>query len=95
MLEHMGLDADMTPAAALPYSGLGIKLDEAESQAYDNECTLCAPFTLSDDGQSFYMLVKCPVGTQLVPVYRDEDHIFNGVDRMMQRMQDQLSGRRP
>jgi small ligand-binding sensory domain FIST len=35
------------------------------------------------------------VGTQLVPVYRDEDHIFNGVDRMMQRMQGQLSDRRP
>jgi len=95
LLEQMGLDADMTPAEALPYSGLGIKLDEVASKAYDNECTLAAPFTLSDDGQSFYLLVKCPVGTQLIQVYRDEDHIFNGVDGMMQRMQDQLSGRRP
>jgi hypothetical protein len=95
LLEKLGLDADMPPGKAIPFTGMGIKLSESESQAYDNEYMLTAPFTLSDDGQSFYVLHKCPVGTRLVPVYRDEDHIFNGVDRMMQRLQDKLASRRP
>jgi len=95
LLEQLGLDANMPPGEALPFTGMGIKLNETESQAYDNDYVLTAPFTLSDDGQSFYVLHKCPMGTRLVPVYRDEDHIFNGVDRMMQRMQLQLADRRP
>ena len=95
LMEQLGLEADMTPAKALPFTGMGIKLDETESKAYDNDYILSAPFTLSDDGQSFYLLHKCPVGTRMVPVYRDEDHIFNGVERMMQRMLEQLSDRRP
>ena len=95
LLEQLGLDADMPPGKAIPFTGMGIKLNETESQAYDNDYMLTAPFTLSDDGQSFYVLHKCPIGTQLVPVYREEDHIFNGVERLMQRLNTQLADRRP
>ena len=62
LMEQLGLEADMTPAKALPFTGMGIKLDEAESQAYDNDYMLSVFFMLSDDSQLFYVLYKCLVG---------------------------------
>lgn len=95
LMEHLDLDVEMEPGAAIALTGMGIELDEAGKTAYDNAHILRAPFHLSEDRQSFYMLASCPVGSRLVMMRRDEDYIFDGVDGLNERMSRDLDGRRP
>ena len=95
LMEHLELDVETEPGAAIALTGMGIRLDEADQRAYDNAYLLRAPFHLTDDRQSFYMLASCPVGTELVMMRRDEDYIFEGVDGLNERLRSRLAGRRP
>lgn len=95
LMEHLELDVGTEPGAAIALTGMGILLDEDEQRAYDNAYLLRAPFHVSDDRKSFYMLASCPVGTKLVMMRRDEDYIFAGVEGLNARLQAKLAGRRP
>lgn len=95
LMEHLNLPVDTEPGAAIALTGMGIQLDDAAQNAYDNAYLLRAPFHLSEDRQSFYMLASCPVGTKLVMMRRDEDYIFDGVDGLNARLAQRLAGRRP
>lgn len=95
LTERLGIPIEKNPGEVIAITGLGIDLDEGESKAYDNDQILRAPFQVSEDRQSFFLMASCPVGTKLHMMQRDEDHIFSGVDRMMQGMVERLDGRRP
>ncbi len=96
LLERFGLTADDTePAEVLPITGLGITLDDDAQAAYDNPQILRVPIKISDDHRSFYLPASVPEGTKLQLMQRDEGYIFDGVERLMERMQDELAGRRP
>ena len=76
-------------------TGFGLDLADEDRVAYDNDQILRAPFTVSEDRQSFFTLASCPQGSRIVMMRRDEDRIFDGVDRLVQRLDEQLAGRRP
>ncbi len=96
LLERFGLPPDSTdPSETLPITGLGEALTEDEKAVYDNPQILRVPIKVSDDRQSFYLPTSVPEGTKFQLMQRDEQYIFDGVERLMQRMQDDLDGRRP
>ena len=72
----------------------GIELDPEAQVAYDNPQILRVPLMVSDDRQSFLLPATCPEGTKVVLMQRDEQYIFAGVDRLMDRMVGELDGRR-
>ncbi len=90
-----GLPAETEPAEVVPISGLGIELGPEDQEEYDNPQILRVPIKVSDDHQSFYLPTTCPTGTKVVLMQRDEQYIFAGVDRLMDKMVGQLNGRRP
>ncbi len=95
LMSRLGLPAETEPAEVVPISGLGIELGPEDQQEYDNPQILRVPIKVSDDHQSFYLPTTCPTGTRVVLMQRDEQYIFAGVDRLMDKMVGQLNGRRP
>ncbi|MDP6688818.1 MAG: FIST N-terminal domain-containing protein [Alphaproteobacteria bacterium] len=96
LLERFGLPPETTdPSETLPITGLGEALTEDEQTVYDNPQILRVPIKVSDDRQSFYLPTSVPEGTKFQLMQRDEQYIFDGVERLMQRMKDDLEGRRP
>jgi hypothetical protein len=95
MANRLGFDLDANPGSVIAITGFGIDLDAEDKVAYDNDQILRAPFGVSEDRQSFFTVASCPVGSRIVMMRRDEDHIFDGVDRLVTRLGEQLAGRRP
>ena len=96
LLERLGLDAMETdPPDVLPITGLGVTLDEGDQEVYDNPQILRVPLNVSDDRQTFCMPTSVPEGTRYQLMARDEQYIFDGVEKMMDRMMDDLDGKRP
>ncbi len=95
LMSRLGLPAETEPAEVVPISGLGIELGPEDQEEYDNPQILRVPIKVSDDHQSFYLPTTCPTGTRVVLMQRDEQYIFAGVDRLMDKMVGQLNGRRP
>ena len=95
LMARLGLAPDTEPADALPIAGLGIELGPEERKAYDNPQILRVPIKVSDDHQSFCIPASCAEGTKVALMQRDEQYIFDGVDRLMERLVAELNGRRP
>ncbi len=95
LMAKLGLPADTPPSDALPIAGLGMDLSDEESAEYHNPQILRVPIKVADDRQSFFLPTSVQVGTRYVLMERDEQHIFDGVDRLMERLREDLSGRRP
>lgn len=95
LMAKLGLEPDTPPAETLPIAGLGQDLDTDDSAEYDNPQILAVPIKVSDDQQSFYLPISVAPGTKFTLMQRDEQLIFDGVDRLMDRMSGQLNGRRP
>ena len=95
LMGKLGLGAEAEPGETLPIAGVGEKLSDDDQAAYDNSHILRVPIGVADDHQSFYLPVAPDEGTQLTLVQRDEDHIFDGLDRLMGRIGEQLGERRP
>ena len=96
LLSRLGLAAEETEAAdALPITGLGMQLEPEEQAVYDNPQILRVPIKVAADHQSFCLPTSVPEGTKYVLMQRDEQYIFEGIDRLMQRMVNELDGRRP
>ncbi len=95
LMSKVGLPAESEPSDVMAIVGLGVNLSSEEQAAYDNPQILRAPLIVSDDHQSFRWPVRCPEGTEVVLMQRDEQLIFDGVDRMMARMDKALNGRKP
>ena len=96
LLERFGLPPESTdPADTLPITGLGEQLTDQDQAAYDNPQILRVPIKISEDHQSFYLPTSVPEGTKYQLMQRDEQYIFDGVERLIERMQNDLAGRRP
>jgi hypothetical protein len=95
LMGKVGLPIDTPPAECMGISGLGIGLETPEQKAYDNPQVLRATFEVSEDNQTFSWPTSCPEGSKVVLMQRDEDLIFNGVDRMTARMNEAYNGRKP
>ncbi len=96
LLNRLGLSPEETePAETLPIAGLGQDLGQEDRDAYDNPQILRVPVKVTEDHQSFFLPASAPEGTRFVLMQRDEQYIFDGVDRLMQRLVKQLDGRRP
>jgi hypothetical protein len=95
LMESMGMPATKQPGEVIPLLGLGIDLTEEEKKEYDNPQILHAPLQLSDDGNSVYLQVVVPEGTSLISCQRDEDHIFNGVKRLTEKLTKEIGNQNP
>ncbi len=92
LMDKLDLPADTHPGPCIPVAGLAELLPESFREAYDNDHILRVIVKVDEDG-SFYMPVDCPQGTRLWIVERDEELIFAGLDRMMQRLVKKIGGR--
>ncbi len=95
LMSRLGLTPDTEPADVIPITGLGIELGAEDQKAYDNPQILRVPIKVSEDRQAFCLPTTCPEGTKVVLMQRDEQYIFAGVDRLMDKMVGELNGRRP
>lgn len=95
LMSKLGLGEDTEPSEALPIAGLGADLDADDREAYDNPQLLSVPIKVSEDNQSFYLPISVENGAKFVLMQRDEQYIFEGVDRLMERLDGELAGRRP
>ncbi|NQV58520.1 MAG: FIST C-terminal domain-containing protein [Alphaproteobacteria bacterium] len=96
LLARFGLPPETTALSeTLPITGLGEVLTEREQADYDNPQILRVPIKVSEDHLSFYLPTSVSEGTKFQLMQRDEQYIFEGLDRLMERMQKELDGRRP
>ena len=95
LMSKVGLPTETAPAEAMAIVGLGVDLSAQDQTAYDNPQILRVPLIVDEDFQSFLWPVRCEEGTKVVLMQRDEQLIFDGVDRMMERMGRALKGRKP
>jgi hypothetical protein len=91
LMSKLDLPPDTHPGPCIPIAGMAELLPKAYRGSYDNDHILRVIVKVDEDG-SFYMPVDCPQGTQLWIVERDEDLIFEGLDRMMKRLVAQIGG---
>lgn len=92
IMDALGLPHDTHPGPCIPTAGLGELLTEDLHEEYDNKHILRVVTKVDSDG-SFYMPVNCPEGTRLWLTKRNEDLIFNGLDRMLNKLSDRLKGK--
>jgi len=95
LVGKVGLPADTPPSGAMGIVGLGVDLSPEDQDAYDNPQILRVPLVVSDDFKSFLWPVRCEEGTTVILMQRDEQLIFDGVDRLVGRLDHALEGRRP
>lgn len=93
LMKKLSLPENAQPGPWLPVAGLGELLPEEYHKAYDNRHILRAIVKADEEGKSFYMPVDCPEGVQLWITQRDENLIFEGLERMMQRLSADIAGR--
>jgi len=95
VMDSLDLPHTTHPVEVICLLGLGMDLEGAAQEEYDNAQLMRAPLHLSEDGGSFFTQAAVPEGQVLVSCQRDEDHIFQGVDRMTKRLKERLGGRLP
>lgn len=89
-LERLGLPADASEADTIPIGALAEALPANLATEYGNGHILRVVTHHTESGEIIYA-TDCPVGTRLWLTLRDEDRIFNDMDRML----GVLTGRRP
>jgi len=95
LMSSLDLPSETTPMEIIPVLGLGTDLGEEDQIEYDNAQILHAPLHLGENGTSIFMQASVPVGVTLVSCQRDEQHIFDGVDRLTRKLRDRIGDRRP
>jgi len=95
LVGKVGLPPETSPSGAMGITGLGVDLSPEDQETYDNPQILRVPLVVSDDNQSFLWPVRCEEGTKVVLMQRDEQLIFDGVERMTGRLDEALGGRKP
>ncbi|MDQ7074312.1 MAG: FIST N-terminal domain-containing protein [Gammaproteobacteria bacterium] len=89
--ERLGLSTEVTCGDTIPIGALAEELPPAEAQEYGNDHILRAVTKKEDDGSMHYPTL-CPEGTQLWLTIRDEERIFDDLDRMMEQMLKRMEG---
>lgn len=89
LMDKLNLPADTHPGPCIPIAGMGEALDERLHEEYDNKHILRVIVKVDDD-YSFYMPVDCAEGTELWITERNEQLIFEGLDRMMAQLKKRI-----
>lgn len=89
--ERLGLSSDATPADTIPIGALAESLPEDLAAEYGNPHILRV-VTKRDDDATMHYATTCPVGTKVLLTVRDEDLIFDDMDRMMERLVAEADG---
>ena len=92
IMERLGLPADTPTDQTIAIAGMGIELPADEQNEYDNSHIIRVPLQTDGEG-GFYLHANIPIGTKLSLMQRDEDKIFQGVERMMDRLSEKVDGR--
>jgi hypothetical protein len=93
LMAKLNLPADSHPGPCIPVAGMAEALPPVLHEAYDNQHILRVIVKVDEDG-SFYMPVDCTEKTALWVTQRDEQLIFDGLDRMMKKLVKQIDNRR-
>lgn len=94
LTDNLGLPETAQIADTIPIGALAEELPENLQEEYGNTHILRVVAKKGTDG-SIYMPVECPVGTKLYLTKRDEDLIFDGLDKMVGQIVEKCNGRRP
>ena len=95
LMDALDLPVDTPVSQTLPVAGLGQKMPADLQNAYDNDRFIHTIFLVSDDRQSFYTPAAVPEGTELTLMRRDEQLMFEGVDKMVKNLSHRLGDRKP
>jgi hypothetical protein len=92
---RLGLDADKaTCGDSIPVGALAEQLPAGQAVEYGNPHILRVVTKCDADGSMHYA-TEIKEGTKLWLTVRDEERIFNDMDRMMQQMNERVSGQKP
>ena len=92
--ERLGLTPKATLAEVLPVGAAAIKLKSELADDFGDSHILRAITKKEDDG-SFYLPVDCHEGTKIELTMRDEDKIFDNLDKMLDRLVSTFKGKEP
>lgn len=90
--QRLQLPLEATCGETIPIGALAEKLPPELAAEYGNDHILRVVTKRDADGTMHYP-APCPEGTDLWLTFRDEDRIFNDMDRMMGQMTDRINGR--
>jgi 2,4-dienoyl-CoA reductase-like NADH-dependent reductase (Old Yellow Enzyme family) len=91
--ERLGMPVTAV-SEVLVFAPLALELPEELHDEYNNKYIISGGGPLPD-GRSIQSLVECPVGTKVYMTRRNEDHIKDGLERMMVQILDRCQGRKP
>ena len=94
LTERLGVPETTPPREVAALVPLARQLPQEFHEEYGSPYILCSGAWKEDDG-SIRSVFTCPVGTKLWMTQRDEDKIFNGLDRMIGQLIDRSGGRKP
>ena len=92
LMDKLNLPANSHPGPCIPVAGMAEALPPALHKSYDNQHILRVIVKVDEDG-SFYMPVDCNEKTELWVTQRDEQLIFEGLDRMMKKLSSKIENR--
>ncbi|MBF0381014.1 MAG: FIST C-terminal domain-containing protein [Magnetococcales bacterium] len=95
LMKKLDLPVDTELGDAMAMACIGTMLPDALHEEYDNQHILYVIIKVDKENQSFYIPVSCEVGTKFWLVQRDEKLIFSGLDRLMNKLTNELNGRKP
>ena len=92
-LKHLGLAQDSTCGDSIPIGALGEELSPELAKEYGNKHILRVVTKHVDE--HIYYATQCAVGTKLWLTKRDEELIFQEMDRIVQDMVHRAKGKKP
>lgn len=95
VMNRMDLPVETKFEDALRVVCFAATLPEALHAEYDNEYILYVPVGTDKEKQSFDLPVTIGEGTKLWLSHREEEKMFDGLDRMISKLVDRLEGRPP
>ncbi len=93
-MDKLGMPETTTPIEVSPFGALAIELPEELHEEYGSGYFLLSTLIVEKDG-SICVPTLFPEGTKLWLTRRFEDHIQQGVDRMMTQILERCDGRKP
>jgi hypothetical protein len=95
IMDRMDLPVETTFEEALRVVCFAAMLPEALHAEYDNQHILYVPVGTDREKQSFDLPVTIAGGTKLWLSHREEEKMFDGLDRMIAKLVERLAGRQP
>lgn len=95
IMDRMKLPVETEFEDALRVVCFAAMLPENLHAEYDNQHIIYVPVGTDREKQSFYLAVTIEEGTTLWLAQREEEKMFDGLDRMVSQLVDRLEGRPP